>query len=75
MRVSLTILNGVYLLACLGAVIFLWTLSPNLITQGLITLIGPILGAFTTIFIQSNTWWFGSSKGSSDKTDRMLDAP
>lgn len=67
-RVFLTLINAVLASGGLFAVIQLSMRQPTFENQALLALVAMVVGAFVREYGASNQWWFGSSKGSSDKT-------
>lgn len=74
-RFVLTIFNGILAAGGLYAVVQLVLNQPTTLNQALIGLVAMVVGAFIANFGQSNGWWFGSSKGSSDKTQLINRSP
>lgn len=67
-RGFLTVLNACLASGGLAAVIYLAMKAPSFENQALLALVSMVVGAIVREFGAANQWWFGSSKGSSDKT-------
>jgi ABC-type branched-subunit amino acid transport system permease subunit len=71
LRALLTLMNAVLAGTGLFAVIYLALNDPTFENQALLALVSMVVGALVREFGASNQWWFGSSKGSSDKTSLL----
>ena len=72
-RFILTLLNGPGVVVALAAVVFLMVRTPSIQNQILLGLAATIAGGLMQQHALSQGWWFGSTKGSTDKTDTLRD--
>tara|TARA_A100001201_G_scaffold143757_1_gene147287 strand:+ start:26479 stop:26739 length:261 start_codon:yes stop_codon:yes gene_type:complete len=70
-RVFLTLINALLAVGGLVAVVYISMQQPSFENQALLSLVAMVVGAFVREYGASNQWWFGSSKGSSDKTSLL----
>ncbi len=71
LRAVLTVINAMMVAIGLAGVIYLVQEVPTVENQALLALVSLVVGAVVREWGASNQWWFGSSKGSSDKTDLL----
>jgi len=74
-RLFLTVLNSMMVVGGLAAVIYLALREPTIENNALLALVSLTVGSSVREWGSSNQWWFGSSKGSSDKTAIMQENP